>query len=83
MSRRYNCILMNEGIEDYQEMIELIRPYFPQFPGKAYAVVAEMVGPVMGEILLQLLWRGLELEGGSATVPTVPYMVHPGKFNLN
>jgi len=74
---------MDERIEDYPEMIELIRPYFPQFPGKAYALISEMVGPVMGQILLQLLWRGLELEGGTATVPTVPYVVHPGKFNIN
>ena len=83
MYRWIDYLIMNERIEDYPEMIELIRPYFPQFPGKAYALISEMVGPVMGQILLQLLWRGLELEGGSATVPTVPYMVHPGKFNLN
>ena len=72
-----------EGLEEYAEMLALVRPYFPQFPGRALAVVAERVGPVMGEFLLQLLWRGLELEGGHTTVPTVPYMVHPSKFNLN
>ena len=72
-------IVMNE----YQEMLELVRPFFPQFPGKAYQVMAEMVGPVMGQILLQLVWKGLEIEGGTATVPTISYVVHPGKFNLN
>ena len=72
-----------DGLEEYEEMIGLIRPYFPQFPGRALAIVTERVGPVIGELLLQLLWRGLELEGGHSTVPTVTYLVHPKTFNLN
>lgn len=67
----------------YQELLEAVKPFFPNDPVKAYAVVTEKIGPVFNDVLLQLIWKQLELEIGSIWTMTVPYKVFLQRFTMN
>ena len=50
---------------------------------QAYTIVTEKVGPVFNQVLLQLIWRQLELEHGPTLVNTLPYEAVVQRFNMN
>jgi hypothetical protein len=69
----------------YREILESIRPFYPNNPDQAYAVVTEKIGPIFNDVLIQLLWRQLDMENKNtrSVEHTVPYQVVEGRFNLN
>ena len=75
--------MIEHNEEKYKELLEAVRPHFPDEPVQAYTVVTEMVGPIFNDVLLQLIWRQLQLEVNPHWVTTVPYLVFEGRFNMN
>lgn len=75
--------MINNNEEKYKDLLEAVRPFFPNDPVQAYAVVTEKIGPVFNQVLLQLVWRQLELEHGPQLVATLPYEVFVQRFNMN
>ena len=69
--------------DHYIELLGAVKPFFPNDPIKAHAVVTEKIGPIFNDVLLQLIWKQLELESGSAWITTVPYEVFLQRFNMN
>jgi len=80
-------MMTNDGYnqEKYTEILESIRPFYPNNPNKAYAIVTEKIGPVFNDVLIQLLWRQLDMENINtrSVEHTVPYQVMKGRFNMN
>ena len=71
--------------EQYRELLEAIRPFYPNEPRKAYTIVTGKIGPIFNDILIQLLWRQLDMENKNtrSIEYTVPYQVMEGRFNFN
>jgi len=69
--------------EQYKEILEAIRPFYPNNPSKAYFIVTKKVGPIFNDVLIQLLWRQLELEIPPNWADTLPYEVIVQRFNMN
>jgi hypothetical protein len=77
--------MIHNNEEKYRELIEAVRPFFPNNPVQAYSVVTERIGPIFNQVLLQLVWRQLELEltDGPELVATLPYEVFVQRLNMN
>ena len=75
--------MINHNDQQYKELLEAVRPFFPNNPVQAYAVVTERVGPIFNQVLLQLVWRQLELESHSDWTATLPYEVFLQRLNMN
>ena len=76
-------MMPNHNEERYKELLEAVRPFFPNDPLQAYNIVTDKIGPIFNNVLLQLVWRQLELEQGSDWTETLPYEVFMGRFNMN
>jgi hypothetical protein len=77
--------MINSNEEKYRELIEAVRPFFPDDPVQAYNVVTDRIGPIFNTVLLQLVWRQLEmeLEDGPDLIATLPYEVFVQRLNMN
>ena len=75
--------MINNSEQQYKDLLEAVRPFFPDDPIQAYAIVTEKIGPIFNEVLLQLVWRQLELEHGTKISETLPYEVFVQRFNMN
>ena len=75
--------MINNSEQQYKDLLEAVRPFFPNNPTQAYAVVTQKIGPIFNQVLLQLVWRQLELEQGSQLENTLPYEVFIQRFNMN
>ena len=75
--------MINNNEEKYKELLEAVRPFFPNDPVQAYSVVTERIGPIFNQVLLQLVWRQLEMEDGPEMVATLPYEVFVQRLNMN
>ena len=75
--------MINNHEQQYKELLEAVRPFFPNDPILAYVVVTDMIGPIFNQVLLQLVWRQLELENNSDWIVTVPYEVFLQRLNMN
>ena len=73
--------MINNNEEKYRELLEAVRPFFPNDPVQAYTVVTERIGPIFNQVLLQLVWRQLELE--LQPIATLPYEVFVQRLNMN
>ena len=76
-------MMANQNEEHYKELLEAIRPFFPDDPVQAHAVVTEKIGPIFNDVLLHLLWRQLQIEQGHDWIYTVPYQVFENRFSMN
>jgi len=84
MYGRINYTLMIDNSEQrYKDLLEAIRPFFPDNPEQAYVIVTEEIGPIFNNVLLQLLWRQLAFEDSPKFIKTVPYEVFVQRFNMN
>jgi len=75
--------MINNHEQQYKELLEAVRPFFPNDPIQAYVVVTDKIGPIFNQVLLQLVWRQLELENNSDWIVTVPYEVFLQRLNMN
>ena len=75
--------MINNSEQQYKDLLEAGRPFFPNNPTQAYAVVTQKIGPIFNQVLLQLVWRQLEMESNSDWTVTVPYEVFLQRFNMN
>jgi len=75
--------MINNSEQQYKDLLEAVRPFFPNNPTQAYAVVTQKIGPIFNQVLLQLVWRQLEMESNSDWTVTVPYEVFLQRFNMN
>jgi len=75
--------MINNNDQQYKELLEAVRPFFPNDPIQAYVVVTDKIGPIFNQVLLQLVWRQLEMESNSDWTVTVPYEVFLQRFNMN
>jgi hypothetical protein len=75
--------MINNNEEKYKDLLEAVRPFFPNNPSQAYTVVTEKIGPIFNQVLLQLVWKQLELEHSPQWVTTLPYEVFVQRFNMN
>ena len=75
--------MINNSEQQYKDLLEAVRPFFPNNPTQAYAVVTQKIGPIFNQVLLQLVWRQLELENNSDWIVTVPYEVFLQRLNMN
>jgi len=75
--------MINNNEQQYKELLEAVRPFFPNNPIQAYAIVTEKIGPIFNQVLLQLVWRQLELESTSDWTITVPYEVFLQRLSMN
>ena len=75
--------MINNHEQQYKELLEAVRPFFPNDPIQAYVVVTDKIGPIFNQVLLQLVWRQLEMESNSDWTVTVPYEVFLQRFNMN
>ena len=75
--------MLNNSEQQYKELLEAVRPFFPDDPRQAFIVVTERIGPIFNQVLLQLVWRQLELESGPTWIDTLPYEVLVQRFNMN
>jgi len=69
--------------QQYKELLEAVRPFFPNDPITAYAIVTERFGPIFNTILIKLIWKQLEVESGPDWTATLPYEVVIQRFNMN
>ena len=75
--------MINNSEQQYKDLLEAVRPFFPNNPTQAYAVVTQKIGHIFNQVLLQLVWRQLEMESNSDWTVTVPYEVFLQRFNMN
>ena len=75
--------MINNHEQQYKELLEAVRPFFPNDPIQAYVVVTDKIGPIFNQVLLQLVWRQLEMESNSDWTVTVPYEVFLQRLNMN
>ena len=76
-------MINNNAEQPYKEVLAPVRPFFPNDPIQAYVVVTDKIGPIFNQVLLQLVWRQLELENNSDWIVTVPYEVFLQRLNMN
>jgi len=75
--------MINDNEEKYRELLEAVRPHFPNDLAQAYAIVTATIGPIFNTVLLQLVWRQLELEYIPDWTKALPYEVFIQRFSLN
>jgi len=75
--------MINNNEQQYIDLLEAVRPFFPNDPTEAYAIVTQKIGPIFNNVLLQLVWRQLELETSPDWINTLPYEVFIQRFNMN
>ena len=75
--------MFNQDDKQYKELLEAIKPFFPNSPLLAYTLITERVGPIFNNFLLQLLWKQLELEYSPDWTKTIPYEVFIHRFSMN
>jgi len=75
--------MMDKDKDQYQELVEAVRPFFPNDPIQAHAIVTQRIGPIFNDILLQLVWKHLGLEHVPDWTYAVPYEVFLQRFNMN
>ena len=67
----------------YEAMVDLVSPYFPEQPGMAVNALTDVVGPHYAQVLFTLIWRALQLKSANDLQYTVTYLTFEGRFSMN
>ena len=69
--------------DQYEAMVDLVSPYFPEQPGMALSTLIDVVGTHYAQVLLTLIWRALQLKSANDLQYAVPYLTFEGRFSMN